>query len=145
MPVAVHRWTRAAAAAPPPPDDLNRCAPPRESPPHATAPCPCRRHGGSPSLTRRSSPEKPGPFSQTRTPETEKMNKRVERRKRERDAAVHRCHRRSRPWPEPMLSPVAAGAEVVPFRRPHSTTSPAGVEVCKSRALPHPPPSEPIA
>lgn len=44
--------------------------------------CPCRRHGGSPSLTRRSSPEKPGPFSQTRSPETEKMNKRVERRKR---------------------------------------------------------------
>uniref|UniRef100_A0A0E0Q7A2 Uncharacterized protein n=1 Tax=Oryza rufipogon TaxID=4529 RepID=A0A0E0Q7A2_ORYRU len=45
--------------------------------------CPCRRHGGSPSLTRRSSPEKPGPFSQTRSPETEKMNKRVERRKRD--------------------------------------------------------------
>ncbi|BAF21393.2 Os07g0420000 [Oryza sativa Japonica Group] len=44
--------------------------------------CPCRRRGGSPSLTRRSSPEKPGPFSQTRSPETEKMNKRVERRKR---------------------------------------------------------------
>ncbi|EEC66993.1 hypothetical protein OsI_33691 [Oryza sativa Indica Group] len=38
------------------------------------------RRGGSPSLTRRSSPEKPGPFSQTRSPETEKMNKRVERR-----------------------------------------------------------------
>ncbi|EEE50989.1 hypothetical protein OsJ_31594 [Oryza sativa Japonica Group] len=54
----------------------------------------------------------------------------------ERDAAVHRCHRRSRPWPEPMLSPVAAEAEVIPFRRRTPPLTPLEPRIHGRMALP---------